>query len=117
MKYLTTNQFKQNIFDFGNTENKTEWDYTGENPAIVLFSANWCAPCKTVTPVLEDLENEGSFNLYKVDTEEEYELSEFFNIRSIPTILFVPMKGKPIAHTGAFPKTEIKKFISKYFSE
>ena len=117
MNYLTTNQFKETIFDIGDGESKNEWKYKGLKSSIVMFSAQWCSPCRTVTPVLEELEKENNFNLYKVDVDEEYELSKFFNIRSIPTILFVPVNGKPVAHTGAFPKGELKKFISKYFGE
>jgi thioredoxin-like negative regulator of GroEL len=118
MNYLTTSQFKEIVFDIGNeNEPKKEWGYRGTKPCIILCSASWCSPCRTVTPVLEDLEKDGNFILYKIDVEEEYELSKFFNIRSVPTILFVPVKGQPISHTGAFPKGELKKFIAKYFGE
>jgi len=117
MNYLTTKQFKETIFDIGTEENPKDIEYKGTRPCVVLFSADWCFPCKSVTPILEELEKENNFNLYKVDTDEEYELSKFFNIRSIPTMLFVPVKGEPVAHTGAFPKNEIKKFIAKYFNE
>jgi thioredoxin-like negative regulator of GroEL len=67
-----------------------------------------------ITPILEDLEKELNFTLYKVDVDEEYELSEHFNIRSIPTLLLIPLKGEPISQTGAFPRAELKKLISKY---
>ena len=118
MNNLTTVQFKEIIFDISDgKEIKKDWNYNGTKPSIVMFSAPWCSPCRTLTPILEDLEKEGNFNLYKVDTDEEYELSKFFNIRSIPTILFVPVKGQPVSHTGAFPKSELKKFIAKYFGE
>lgn len=116
MNHLTTKQFREIIFDFGtDSDIKNNWKYKGDNPCILLFSAEWCSPCRMVTPILEELEKEGNFNLYKVDTDEEYELSKLFNIRSIPTILFVPIEGNPVAHTGSFPKNELKKFISKYF--
>ena len=118
MNYLTTTQFKDIIADIENdNEPKKDWKYKGSKPSIVLFSADWCFPCKSVTPILEELERDNIFSLYKVDTDEEYELSKFFNIRSIPTLLFVPVKGEPVAHTGSFPKSELKKFITKYFGE
>lgn len=116
MKYLTTKEFEEVISDI-NIDLKKDWKYKGSEPSIIMFSANWCKPCQTVTPILEDLERENNFSLYKVDTDEEYELSKFFNIRSIPTILFVPIKGEPVAHTGAYPKNELKKLITKYFGE
>ena len=115
MKYLTTKEFKEVVADF-NDGNK-ELNLKINKNSLVMFSAQWCFPCQTVTPVLEELEREGNFNLYKVDTDEEYELSKFFNIRSIPTLVFVPIKGQPTTHTGAFPKSELKKFIAKYFVE
>jgi len=114
MNYLTTKQFKELIFNF---EKEKDFKYDGNKPCIILCSAEWCGPCKMVAPVLEELEKEGNFTLYKVDVDEEYELSEFFNIRSIPTIIFVPLKGKPISHTGALPKSELKKLTNKYFGD
>ena len=117
MNHLTTNQFKETIFDIEDGNEKKEWKYNGANPSVVMFSASWCMPCRTLTPVLEELEKENNFNLYKVDVDEEYELSKYFNIRSIPTILFVPVKGQPVSHVGAIPKGELKKLIAKYFTE
>ena len=85
-------------------------------PIIIDFSADsWCGPCRILSPILEDLSNEydNKIDFYKVDVDEEYDLSKFFNIRSIPSILFIPVKGQPIMHMGAFPKSEIKKLIIK----
>lgn len=112
MNHLTTNQFKETIFNIDKNEN-----YIGVKPCIIMFSASWCTPCKTLTPILEELEKDGNFNLYKVDVDEEFELSQYFNIRSIPSILFVPINGKPVMQSGAYPKTELKKMITKYFGE
>lgn len=118
MNFLTTKQFRETIFDFDKSKGwKDNLKYNGNKSCIILFSAAWCGPCKIVTPILEELEKEHNFNLYKIDVDEEYELSEYFNIRSIPTILFVPLKGQPITHMGSFPKPELKKFIIKYFGE
>ncbi len=114
MKKITTNDFKETIYDFEKEKNFTN---KGNKPAIIDFYAEWCGPCKVIAPILEELERENNFSLYKVDTDEEYELSKHFNIRSIPTILFVPVKGEPVAHTGAYPKNELKKLITKYFGE
>jgi len=118
MNSLTTKEFKEVIFDFDKSKAwKDSLRYNGSKPCIFIMGTTWCQPCKIVTPVLEDLEKDGNFNLYKIDVDEEYEISEFFNIRSVPTILFVPLKGQPIVHTGSFPKSEIKKLIIKYFGD
>ena len=49
--------------------------------------------------------------IYKVNTEEEQELAAAFGIRSIPTLLFIPMEGKPQMAQGALPKAMLKKAI------
>jgi len=59
-------------------------------PALVDFWAEWCGPCKMLTPVLEKLskENEGKIQIFKVNVDECQQLAVQFNIRSIPTLLF-----------------------------
>ena len=58
-------------------------------PVLVDFWADWCAPCKMIAPILEQLDSEleGSVNIVKVDTEANPELHKDYNIRSIPTLL------------------------------
>ncbi len=103
MEHLTAATFKSKIFDY---ENNKEWKYEGDKPAIIDFYADWCGPCKMVAPVLEELagEYEGKVNIYKVDTEVEQELASVFGIRSIPSILFIPVSGQPQMAAGAMPK-------------
>lgn len=117
MKLLTTDEFRKTIFDFDKSKEWRDMIYKGNKPCILLMSAAWCGPCKIVTPVLEELEKEHNFNLYKIDVDEEYEISEYFNIRSIPTIIFIPLRGQISSHLGALPKSELKKLIIKYFGE
>ena len=76
--------------------NPTEWKYLGDKPALIDFYASWCGPCKALAPVLEELAAEygDSIYIYKVNTEEEQELAAAFGIRSIPTLLFIPMEGR-----------------------
>ena len=107
---LTTEQFKQNIFDY---TTETEWNYKGKLPAIIDFYADWCGPCKMIAPVLEQLSDEYKDDLiiYKVDTEVELELSAVFGIRSIPSLLFIPMEGKPMMQAGALNKFQLKSVI------
>jgi thioredoxin 1 len=110
MEQLTKETFKQKIFDF---EVKSEWQYKGELPAIIDFYADWCGPCKMVAPVLTELagEYEGKINIYKVNTDQETELSGAFGIQSIPSILFIPMGGQPQMAAGALPKQAFKNII------
>lgn len=110
---LTTGDFKKNIFDY--TANQ-EWKYEGKLPAIIDFYADWCGPCKMVAPILEELskEYEGKLMIYKVDTEAEQELAAVFNIRSIPTFLFIPVDGEPAMQPGALSKDTFEKVIAEY---
>jgi thioredoxin len=108
--HLTTQDFKEKIFNY---ETAKEWKYVGDLPAIVDFYADWCMPCKTVAPVLEDLAREyaGKIMVYKVNTEDEQELASVFGIQSIPTLLFIPKEGQPQAALGALPKQTFEKVI------
>ena len=108
--HLTTQEFKDKVFNY---ETEKEWKYQGTLPAIVDFYADWCAPCKMVAPVLEELAREyaGQLLIYKVNTEDEQELASVFGIRSIPTILFIPKDGQPQAAMGALPKETFEKAI------
>jgi len=100
---LTKQDFLDKVFDY---ENEQEWKYKGDTPCIIDFWADWCAPCKMVAPVLEELSNEydGKVKVYKVNTEVEQELAGVFGIRSIPSLLFVPLNEKPQMAAGALPK-------------
>ncbi len=111
-KNLTTQEFKDQIFDF--TNNK-EWKYSGTKPAIVDFYADWCGPCKMLSPLLEELagEYDGKVDIFKVDTEAEQELSNVFGIRSIPSMLFIPLEGQPMMQAGLLPKNTLVDIIEK----
>ncbi len=108
---LTKEQFLERVYNFEQSPN--ELKYIGDKPALIDFYASWCGPCKALAPVLEDLakEYQGKIYIYKVNTEEQRELSKLFNIRSIPTLLFIPMEGKPSMAQGAMPKAELVRNI------
>jgi thioredoxin-like negative regulator of GroEL len=59
-------------------------------------------------------EYEGKINVYKVNTEQQRELSSVFGIRSIPAVLFIPMEGQPQMSTGALPKESFKQAIDEF---
>jgi thioredoxin len=109
---LTLQKFKDEIFDY---ENEKEWKFKGDTPAIVDFWAEWCNPCKMVAPIMENLSEkyEGKLKVYKVDTESERELSGMFGIRSIPSILFIPVEGTPMMQPGALPENVYDEIIAK----
>ena len=108
---LTKEDFLKKVANF--EQNPADWNYLGDKPALIDFYASWCGPCKTIAPILEDLAAEYGEEIvvYKIDTEKEQELAAAFGIRSIPSLLFVPMVGSPQMSQGAMGKSDFKKAI------
>jgi thioredoxin len=112
LEHLTSESFKQKIFNY---EVNKEWKFEGETPAIIDFYADWCAPCRMVAPILEELKEEygDKLDIFKVNTEEQRELASVFGIQSIPSLLFIPRDGQPQMAMGALPKETFKQAISE----
>jgi thioredoxin len=112
MEHLTKETFLEKVFNY---EKNQEWKFEGNLPCLIDFYADWCSPCKMVAPILEELSKEydGKINIYKIDTEAEQELSAAFGIRSIPSLLFVPMEGQPQMAMGALPKASLVQAINE----
>ncbi len=102
-EHLTKESFIDKVFDY---ENEKDWKFKGGKPAVIDFYADWCGPCKALSPVIEELskEYEGKIDIYKINTEQEQELSAVFGIRSIPSILFIPLSNPPQMAQGALQK-------------
>jgi putative thioredoxin len=84
-------------------------------PVLVDFWAPWCAPCRTLAPILEKLEREyqGRFRLVKVNLDEYPDLANAFGVRSIPDVMAF-RDGKPVAHfLGALPESQVRAFIDR----
>jgi len=112
VSHLGKREFKEKIFDY--TFSK-EWKYKGDLPAVVDFYADWCAPCKMVSPILDDLSIEfaGKIKVYKVNTEKDPEVAKAFGISSIPTLLFIAQSGKPTVVRGAQSRQSLKSNIER----
>ncbi len=85
-------------------------------PVLVDFWAPWCAPCKTLGPILENLEVAygGRFKLVKVDSDQEQQLAGMFGIRSLPTCILL-IDGKPVdGFMGAQPESKLREFLDKH---
>jgi thioredoxin len=114
LEHLTKETFRTKVFNF---EKNKEWKFEGTRPCLIDFYADWCAPCKMVAPILEDLSKDykDKVDIYKVNTEEEQELASMFGIQSIPSLLFVPLTGQPRMAMGALPKDAFEKAFKDVF--
>ena len=101
---LTAESFQKLVWDYKTSPQ--EWVFSGDQPVIIDFYADWCRPCKMVAPIMDELSKEykGKVRIYKVNTDEQRELAGLFNINSIPAVLFVPKNGKPQMSVGAMQK-------------
>lgn len=107
---LTNEIFKQKIFNY--ETNKT-WKFEGNLPVIIDFYATWCGPCRTLSPLVEEMAKkyDGKIIVYKVDTDKEQNLAQSMGISSLPTLLFIPTKGQPKSSIGAVPTETLEKAI------
>lgn len=111
--HLKNADFTKRVADIsGNGDN---FKFLGNKPVLMDFYAEWCGPCKMLSPVIEELSEEyaGKVDFYKINVDEEDELASFFAIRSIPTLVFVPMDGKVQRMVGAMGKQPLKEAIEK----
>ena len=82
---------------------------------VIDFYADWCGPCRYLSPVLEKLEKEyeGKVKFYKVNVDRNPELANYFGISSIPAVL-MSKKGKIVnAFIGALPESAVRAEIEK----
>ena len=109
---LTDEAFKKMVFNY---EVNKDWKYEGSKPAIIDFYADWCGPCRQLSPIVEEIakEYEGKLIVYKVDTDKEKILSQKMGISGLPTLLFIPVQGSPQMSMGVIPKESLVKAINE----
>lgn len=96
--------------------NPLVWQAKHQLPVMVDFYATWCPPCKALAPLLDQLAEEykGQIEIYKVDIDQEEELTALYNIRTVPTLLFAhPQDNKPTLMLGVMGIAELKEQIEK----
>ncbi len=114
VQYMTTADFLAKVHDYH--ANPDVWKFKGDKPCLIDFYADWCRPCKMLAPVMEELAAEyvGLINVYKVNVDQEKELSAAFGIQSIPSLLFVPKDGQPAMQAGVLPKEQLEYYIKTF---
>ena len=115
VKNVTTDYFIKNVYDLKKVDENGELKFLGKKPVLIDFYATWCGPCRVLEPILDELyeEYDGEIDIYKVNTEDEMELAGAFGVMSLPTLLFIPIEGKPVISPGAPPKQMLKELIDE----
>ncbi|MGL5787540.1 MAG: thioredoxin family protein [Bacteroidales bacterium] len=116
VKSMNESQFLNQISDY--KSNKDKWVYKGSRPCIIDFYADWCAPCRKVAPIMEELAKKyaGKVDFYKVDVEKEKGLARDLGIQSLPTLLYCPLKGEPQIIMGLQPEENYIRAINEIFN-
>lgn len=107
VKQLSTAEFKKKIFNYDT--NKT-WKLVGSKPVIIDFYADWCGPCKMLSPHVEAIAKKygNQVEVYKVNVDYNKDLASHFNISGIPYLLFIPTKGPYKEQVGYLPPEQLQ---------
>jgi putative thioredoxin len=102
---VTAATFQQEVVDRSRT-----------TPVLIDFWATWCAPCKTLSPVLEKIAREmkGRFVLAKIDIDANPELADVFRIQSVPSVILLKEGRIADGFTGALPEVQVRKFLEQH---
>ena len=110
---LKEDSFKTKIWDY---EKNNEFKFEGEKPIILDFSADWCKPCRMIKPHLDDLQKhyKNDLQIYTMDAERYDYIADKFNVKYLPTLIFITPKNDTFYKTiGYKDKRKLKSLIRK----
>jgi len=112
VKQLSTAEFKQKIFNY---DTNKAWKSAAKKPVIIDFYADWCGPCKMLGPNIEAIAKKygNQIEVYKVNVDNNKELSAHFNITGIPYVLFIPVKGPYKEQVGYLPADQLQQKVTE----
>ncbi len=111
---LTYNDFLTKVWNF--EKNPQQWVYEGDEPSVIDFYADWCGPCKRLAPMMDEMAKTytGKVRFYRVNVDQQQKLAAVFRIQSIPAVLFIPAKGKPMMQVGLLPHDSYISIINEH---
>lgn len=109
---MINNKERKEIINMNYIKSENEFDDIIKKDKVVIdFYAEWCGPCKMLSPILEEVTKEEELNTYKVNVDDLEDIARRYGIMSIPTIIIFS-KGKEVKkHTGFMDKEKLKEFV------
>lgn len=106
---MDSQMFMSKVADYNSDKN----NYIGDMPCVVDFYAEWCGPCKQLSPIMDKMAKKyaGRVKFYKIDIDANSDVSDAYGIQSIPTIFFCS-DGEINSVTGAPDQSELDNMIS-----
>lgn len=88
----------------------------GETPTLVDIYADWCGPCKTMSPILEDLKVKmgNKAKILKVNIDKNLSLAKSYKIQGVPTLLLFQNGNLLWRQSGVIPARDLEKIIHQY---
>jgi thioredoxin 1 len=85
-----------------------------EKPVLVDFHAEWCGPCKMLSPILKEIKDElgDDIKIVKIDVDQNQELAAQYQVRGVPTMILFKNGNQEWKKSGVLPKEEILKLIN-----
>ncbi|MBQ3732276.1 MAG: redoxin domain-containing protein [Muribaculaceae bacterium] len=101
---IDQDRFKEVIADW----NAADWAMLNPRPVIVDFYADWCQPCKRLEPILRRIAQHynGEVDFYRINVDDNSDIADVFQIRSIPFLLICPLEGEPMSVIGLYSEQE-----------
>jgi thioredoxin len=111
---LNDNSFKQKVWNF---DKETTFKRIGNLPIILDFHATWCRPCKMLAPHLQTIQNKynGKLIIYKIDVDKSPEIARKFNVKAMPTIVFINSTTNYEIEMGYREYAEFERLVKTHF--
>ena len=102
-----------------NDANFEELVLQSDKPVLVDFWAEWCGPCRMISPILDEVATAytGRLQIVKMNVDENTEIPQKYGVRGIPTLLFFKNGTLEDTHVGALSKSQLTAFLDKHLAE